>query len=138
MSPARVEEALARFGPVFLQCYGQTESTALGTVLCRRDHDPAIAGRLSSCGTAVASLRLELQDDDGAQVADGDLGEICLQGPSVMDGYWRQPELTAETLRGGWLHTGDIAVRDDDGFVTIIDRQRRWSSAAASTSLRAR
>ena len=123
MPPARLEQALARFGPVFLQFYGQTESTALGTALARRDHDPAIPGRLSTCGTAVASVRLQLQDDDGAHVADGDFGEICLQGPSIMDGYWRRPELTAETLRGGWLHTGDVAVRDADGFLTIIDRQ---------------
>jgi acyl-CoA synthetase (AMP-forming)/AMP-acid ligase II len=124
MSPARLAEALERIGPVFLQFYGQTESTALGTVLWRRDHDPAVPGRLTSCGKPVASIRLQVQDDDGTQVAGGDVGEICLQGPSVMDGYWRQPQLTAETLRGGWLHTGDMAVRDDDGFLTIVDRKK--------------
>lgn len=124
MSPARLEEALARIGPVFLQFYGQTESTALGTVLWKRDHDPAIPGRLTSCGKPVACVRLQLRDDDGAQVARGEIGEICLQGPSVMDGYWHQPELTAETLRGGWLHTGDMATCGDDGFLTIIDRKK--------------
>jgi len=124
MSPARLEEALARFGPVFLQFYGQTESAALGTALSRRDHDPEVPGRLISCGKPVASVRLQLKDDDGVQVANGDTGEICLQGPSVMDGYWHQPELTAETLRDGWLHTGDMATRDDDGFLTIVDRKK--------------
>jgi acyl-CoA synthetase (AMP-forming)/AMP-acid ligase II len=124
MSPRRLEEALERIGPVFLQFYGQTESTALGTVLWRRDHDPANPGRLTSCGRPVAGIRLQLRDDDGAQAADGKVGEICLRGPTVMDGYWRQPELTAETLRGGWLHTGDMATRDDDGFLTIVDRKK--------------
>jgi fatty-acyl-CoA synthase len=124
MSPARLEQALARIGPVFLQFYGQTESTALGTVLRRRDHDPAIPGRLTSCGQPVAYVRLQLQDDDGTQAGAGEVGEICLQGPSVMDGYWRQSELTAETLRGGWLHTGDMATRGDDGFLTIVDRKK--------------
>jgi acyl-CoA synthetase (AMP-forming)/AMP-acid ligase II len=124
MSPARLEEALERIGPVFLQFYGQTESTGLGTVLWRRDHDPAVPGRLRSCGRPVASIRVQLRDDDGAQVADGDVGEICLRGPSVMDGYWRQPELTAEALRGGWLHTGDMATRDGDGFLAIVDRRK--------------
>jgi fatty-acyl-CoA synthase len=82
MSPARLEEALERIGPVFLQFYGQTESAALGTVLSRRDHDPAVPGRLTSCDRPVASVRLRLEDDDGAPVAGGDVGEICLQGPA--------------------------------------------------------
>jgi acyl-CoA synthetase (AMP-forming)/AMP-acid ligase II len=72
----------------------------------------------------VASVRLQIRDDDGTQVAGGDIGEICLHGPSVMDGYWQQPEVTAATLRGGWLYTGDMATRDDDGFLTIVDRRK--------------
>jgi fatty-acyl-CoA synthase len=69
-------------------------------------------------------MRLTVQDDEGREVKAGDVGEICVRGPSVMDGYWKQPELTAETLRGGWLHTGDMATRDEDGFVTIVDRKK--------------
>lgn len=124
MSPARLGEALERVGPVFCQYYGQTESGGTGTVLPREEHDPARPERLASCGKAMSSIRLALQDEQGRPVAPGQAGEICLRGPSVMLGYWRQPELTAETLRDGWLHTGDMATMDADGFVTIVDRKK--------------
>ena len=62
--------------------------------------------------------------EDGNPVATGEPGEICLQGPCMMDGYWNQPELTAETIVDGWVHTGDMATCDDDGFLTIVDRKK--------------
>ena len=93
-------------------------------MLAQRHHDPTIPGRLSSCGQPVATMRLALLDEDGNPVATGDTGEICLQGPCTMDGYWNQPELTAETIIDGWLHTGDMATCDDDGFLTIVDRKK--------------
>jgi fatty-acyl-CoA synthase len=124
MSPARLGEGLERIGPVFTQYYGQTESGGTGTVLAKQDHDPASPGRLASCGKAMSTVRLRIQDEDGQAVAVGGVGEICIRGPSVMDRYWKQPELTAETLRGGWLHTGDMAIRDDEGFFTIVDRKK--------------
>jgi fatty-acyl-CoA synthase len=63
-------------------------------------------------------------DDHDQPVPDGTPGEICMQGPSVMQGYWKQPKLTASTLAGGWLHTGDIGIRDEAGFFYLIDRKK--------------
>jgi fatty-acyl-CoA synthase len=68
--------------------------------------------------------RVSILDADNNPLPDGEPGEIGVQGPSVMDGYWKQPELTNETLAGGWLHTGDIGVRDADGFFYIVDRKK--------------
>ncbi len=124
MSPTRLAECLERVGLVFTQYYGQTESAGMGTVLTKQDHEASHPGRLASCGQSVSSVRLQLQDETGAEVPVGETGEICLRGASVMDGYWKQSELTAETLRGGWLHTGDMATRDGDGFLTIVDRKK--------------
>ncbi|TMF91518.1 MAG: acyl-CoA synthetase, partial [Chloroflexi bacterium] len=63
-------------------------------------------------------------DEEGNPVPDGTPGELCMQGPTVMNGYWKQPELSAATLAGGWLHTGDIGTRDQDGFFYIVDRKK--------------
>jgi long-chain acyl-CoA synthetase len=68
--------------------------------------------------------RVSILDPENNPLPDGEPGEIGVQGPSVMDGYWKQPELTKETLAGGWLHTGDIGVRDADGFFYIVDRKK--------------
>jgi len=124
MSPTRLGEALRRIGPVFTQAYAQTESGGTGTVLAKADHDPSSPGRLASCGKSMSTVRIEIHDEEGREVPVGEAGEICLRGPSVMEAYWKQPELTAETLRGGWLHTGDMATRDEDGFFTIVDRKK--------------
>ena len=123
MAPARLADGLDRIGPVFTQYYAQSECPA-ATVLAQRHHDPSVPGRLSSCGKPVATIRLTLLGDDGRPVATGEPGEICLQGPCMMDGYWNQPELTAETIVDGWVHTGDMAACDDDGFLTIVDRKK--------------
>src|SRR5580704_12254154 len=72
----------------------------------------------------MPGVRVAILDDDGAPLPDGVAGEICVQGPSVMQGYWKQPELTAATLRGGWLRTGDIAMRDEQGLFFIVDRKK--------------
>jgi fatty-acyl-CoA synthase len=124
MSPTRLAECLERVGPVFTQYYGQAESVGMGTVLTKQDHDASHLERLASCGQSVSSVRLQIQDEAGVEVPVGETGEICLRGASVMDGCWKQSELTAETLRGGWLHTGDMATRDRDGFLTIVDRKK--------------
>jgi len=124
ISPTRLAEAIERIGPVFCQLYGQTESAGQGTSLWRAQHDPADPHRLTSCGTAMPFSRVTVLDDEGQLVPDGTPGELCIQGPAVMQGYWKQPELTASTLAGGWLHTGDIGIRDEEGFFYIVDRKK--------------
>lgn len=124
IAPARLAEGIQRIGPVFCQLYGQTESAGQGTSLWKHQHDPADLRRLTSCGTPMPFTRVAVLDDDSRPVPDGSPGEICLQGRSVMDGYWKQPELTASTLAGGWLHTGDIGVRDEEGFFYLVDRKK--------------
>jgi fatty-acyl-CoA synthase len=124
MSPSRLAEAIDRVGSVFCQLYGQTEAAGQGTSLWRSQHDPSDLARLGSCGTPMPFNRVAILDDDGAPVPDGTPGEICMQGPSVMLGYLDQPELTEATLAGGWLHTGDIARMDADGYFTIVDRKK--------------
>ncbi len=122
MSPARLEEALDRLGSIFMQLYGQTEAPNTVTMLPRADHDPARPHLLASCGQPMAGVRVALLDGDDQPVAPGAEGEICVRGPLVMDGYWRNDEATASTLRNGWLHTGDVARQDDDGYLYIVDR----------------
>jgi fatty-acyl-CoA synthase len=124
ISPSRLAEALDRVGPVFCQLYGQTESAGQGTSLWRAQHDASDLRRLTSCGTPMPFNRVTVLDEAGEPVPDGTPGEICFQGPSVMLGYWKQPELSASTLAGGWLHTGDIGVRDEDGLYYIVDRKK--------------
>jgi len=124
ISPERLKEALAVFGPIFCQLYAQTEAPQCVTYLRKADHDPARPDRLTSCGTPIAGVRVKLLDDDCNEVAAGEVGEICVQGPLVMDGYWKRPEETAAAFRGGWLHTGDLARRDADGYFMIVDRKK--------------
>ncbi|HEX8053286.1 MAG TPA: AMP-binding protein [Thermoleophilaceae bacterium] len=123
IAPARLEEALETFGPVMCQIYASTEATHTVTVLPKRDHDPAVPGRLESCGRPAAALDVEVHDEDGRALAPGEVGEVAVRGRSLMEGYWRRPELTAAALRGGWYRTGDVAFQDERGFVTIIDRR---------------
>jgi fatty-acyl-CoA synthase len=124
ISPARLKEAIERIGPVFFQFYGQAEAPMTITVLRKAEHDVNDLRRLASCGRPVPWVRVELLDSNQRPVPAGEPGEICVQGPLVMDGYRDNPELTAEALKGGWLHTGDVAVRDPDGFLRIVDRTK--------------
>src|SRR5262245_6430999 len=124
ISPARLKEAIERIGPVFFQFYGQAEAPMTITVMRKAEHDVNDLKRLASCGRPVPWVRVELLDSNQRPVPDGEPGEICVQGALVMDGYRDNPELTAEALRGGWLHTGDVAVRDAGGFLRIVDRTK--------------
>ncbi|WP_028660342.1 AMP-binding protein [Nocardioides insulae] len=124
MSPTRLKEAIERIGPVFFQFYGQAESPMTVTVMRRSEHDPNDLRRLASCGRPVPWLDVQLLDDANRPVPDGEPGEICVRGPLVMDGYLNREELNREVFADGWLHTGDVAVKDPDGFLRIVDRKK--------------
>jgi fatty-acyl-CoA synthase len=122
MSPDRLLEGMKIFGDVFLQFYAQTEAPQCITTLRKVDHDPAHPRRLGSCGRPNALVEVKLFDLDMNEVKPGESGEVCVRGALVMNGYWKRPDATQEAFRGGWLHTGDIAVEDEDGFYYIVDR----------------
>jgi fatty-acyl-CoA synthase len=124
MSPDRLKQAIDVFGPIFVQLYGQTEAPNCIATMRKIDHDPAKPGRLSACGLPCPGVEVKLLDPQMKEVAVGEPGEICVRSPLVMEGYWKRPEATEEAFRGGWLHTGDVATRDADGFLTIVDRTK--------------
>jgi long-chain acyl-CoA synthetase len=108
----------------FTQAYGQSEASPLMT-LCSWDSlwiDGKLSGRIRSAGRGVLDCEIAVMDENDREVPRGTVGEICGRGKTVMLGYWKQPELTAHTLRNGWLHTGDGGYMDDDGFIYIVDR----------------
>ncbi|MET0134037.1 MAG: fatty-acid--CoA ligase FadD8 [Kibdelosporangium sp.] len=119
INPVRLREAIDRFGPIFAQFYGQSEAPMAISYLGKDDHDDK---RLASCGRPSAFLRTALLDQDGNPVRPGEPGEICVAGPLLAAGYWNLPDVTGETFRDGWLHTGDVAREDEDGFWFIVDR----------------
>jgi fatty-acyl-CoA synthase len=123
MSPTRLKEALELFGPVMMQCYGQTECIHL-TMLRKEEHRLDKPERLASCGRPPAGIRMALLDEQGREVPRGEIGEVCIRGHAIMRGYWNRPEQTEEALRGGWLHTGDLAYCDDEGFYYLVDRAK--------------
>jgi fatty-acyl-CoA synthase len=122
ISPSRLREAIERIGPKFCQLYGQTESPNLITYLSREDHDLTRPHLLESCGLPVPPNQVKLIKDDGSEAAVGEAGEICVRGPLVMAGYWNNPEETSKAFKDGWLHTGDVARRDEQGFLYVVDR----------------
>ena len=122
INPVRLAEAVDRFGPIFAQYYGQSEAPMVITYLAKDDH--LRRDKLSSCGRPSAFLRTALLDENGNRVPVGEPGEICVAGPLLASGYWNLPDETAATFRDGWLHTGDIAREDEDGFWYIVDRTK--------------
>jgi acyl-CoA synthetase (AMP-forming)/AMP-acid ligase II len=125
---ADITEAVAVLGPRLVQIYGQGESPMTITVLPRdlvadRTH-PDWRARLASVGRAFSALEVRIADTEGNTLPPGEAGEILVRGPTVMAGYWRNPHATADTLRGGWLWTGDVGAMDAAGFVTLHDRSK--------------
>jgi long-chain acyl-CoA synthetase len=130
-APMYVEDALAaldRFGPRFVQIYGQGESPMTITLLPKdeiadRAH-PRWRERLASAGRPYACLDVMVADGDDRPLPAGEVGEVLCRGDVVMPGYWQNPEATAHTLRGGWLHTGDVGAFDAEGYLTLKDRSK--------------
>jgi long-chain acyl-CoA synthetase len=116
------------FGPRLAQIYGQGESPMSISVLsraCHRDDGtPRFRERLSSVGVAQSTVEVRIADVDDRTLPAGEPGEILVRGDTVMKGYWNNPYASRETLRGGWLHTGDVGVMDDSGFLFLKDRNK--------------
>jgi long-chain acyl-CoA synthetase len=130
-APLYVEDcrsAFAVLGPRLAQIYGQGESPMTITAMSRALLADAIArddeARLSSVGVAQTGIEIRIAGPDGADLPVGGTGEVCVRGPTVMQGYWSDPPATAAALADGWLHTGDIGGLDGDGFLTLKDRAK--------------
>ena len=126
MYTADLKDALQRIGPVFVQLFGQGETPMTATYLRREEHIAEGPGseRLESCGHARSGIEVAILGGEDEELPRGDVGEICVRGPSVMRGYWGMEQATAEALRGGWLHTGDVGSMDQQGYVYILDRRK--------------
>jgi len=125
---ADLEVALDALGPRLAQIYGQGETPMTITALSKADHadrdHPRRSERLQSVGVARTDVEVRVVDDDGTALPAGETGEIVVRGDVVMSGYWEQPEATAEAIRDGWLHTGDVGSFDADGYLTLRDRSK--------------
>jgi long-chain acyl-CoA synthetase len=121
-------DAIDRFGPRFAQIYGQGESPMTITTLSKQeiaDHNhPRWAERLASAGRPFAGVEVMVADSDDRALATSEAGEVLCRGDVVMPGYWANPEASAATLRGGWLHTGDVGAFDAEGYLTLKDRSK--------------
>jgi long-chain acyl-CoA synthetase len=108
---------------LFLHGWGMTELAPIGSALPYDLRVPAVAGAcMRSCGHGILNCEVMIVDAEGRELPRGSAGELVIRGPNVMLGYWNKPAETAAALRDGWLHTGDAAAMDEDGFITIVDR----------------
>jgi long-chain acyl-CoA synthetase len=121
MYVADLQRALELFGPRLYGLYGQGESPMTITGLPQGLHVPE---HLESCGFARTGVEVRIFDDAERELPPGEVGEIVTRSDCVMAGYWLNPQATAKTLRGGWLHTGDVGSLDAAGFLTIRDRSK--------------
>jgi len=106
--------------PSFANAYGLTETCGVATVNGGKD----LLGRKTSIGRPLPVLDMKIVDPDGKELPDGQLGELVIYGPTITTGYWNRPEATEDTVREGWLQTGDLGYRDDEGFYYVVDRAK--------------
>ncbi|MCX8117840.1 MAG: long-chain-fatty-acid--CoA ligase [Desulfobacterota bacterium] len=131
-SPMPIEllkRGIARFGPIFGQGYGQSESGPDITILTVEDHKAISKTEteqrvLASCGKPCLGVHVRIVDEEGRDLEPFEVGEIIVRSRWIMSGYWRKPELTAETIKEGWLHTGDMGYYDERGYLYIVDRKK--------------
>ena len=128
MYVADCKAAMARFGYKLAQIYGQGESpmtiTAMDKAIHAASGHPRYEQRLASVGQAFTGVEVMVGDADDRPLPAGEIGEVLVRGDPVMAGYWHNPQASAETLRNGWLHTGDVGSLDEEGFLTLKDRSK--------------
>lgn len=130
--PSAVQKAaIETFGSIFAQGYGMTEASPLVSFLTLEAHDRGMAGeepwasRMQSAGSPCIGVRVEIRREDGVTICPpGEAGEIYIQGPNIMAGYWNRDEETAHALVDGWYRSGDVAYADEGGYLFIVDRAK--------------
>ncbi|ALS79521.1 long-chain fatty acid--CoA ligase [Planococcus sp. ANT_H30] len=120
IAASKLQEALDKAGNIFVETYGQVEAPMCITMMPRNE----IHEHLDSCGRIGVFVDVKIVDDEGNEVPYGEVGEIIAKGSLVMQGYWNNEKATNETLKDGWLHTGDLGKRDEFGYVYIVDRKK--------------
>ncbi|CAM5709963.1 Long-chain fatty acid--CoA ligase OS=Streptomyces tendae OX=1932 GN=F3L20_18800 PE=4 SV=1 [Streptomyces tendae] len=127
VSPQRLRDAVEFFGPVVAQGYGLGETTSVVAGLSGAEIAHAVkedAELLQSCGRAVYDTEIRVVDEAGRELAPREVGEVIVRGPDCVREYWREPDLSAETFRDGWVHTGDLAWMREDGYLFLVDRKK--------------
>ena len=126
ITPGTLDRALEAFGPILVQCYGQTECFSQISFLGKADHVRALSDKdlLTSAGRPATIADVRVGDHDCNPVSEGEIGEILVRGPHVFLEYLNKPDETAEAKRGAWLHTGDLGRRDADGYIHLVDRTK--------------
>lgn len=128
IAPERLKQAITEFGPIFSQLFGQTEAPMMISALSREEHvvsDPEKEKKiLSSAGRPTYHAEVRLVNENGEDVKRGEAGEVIVRCANMMSGYFKNPEATRETIKDGWLYTGDVAQQDDEGFLYIVDRKK--------------
>ena len=108
-----------QFGTPILEGYGLSETSPVASF-----NHPGRERKPGSIGTPIRDVQMAVVDEQGAELPAGEVGEIVIRGPNVMKGYWQRPDATAEAIRGGWFHSGDLAKVDEDGYFFIVDRKK--------------
>ncbi|SEB79069.1 Acyl-CoA synthetase (AMP-forming)/AMP-acid ligase II [Streptomyces misionensis] len=127
ISPQRLRDAVEFFGPVVAQGYGLGETTSVVAGLSSAEiahavkEDPEL---LQSCGRATYDTEIRVVDETGRELGPREIGEVIVRGPDCVREYWREPELSAQTFRDGWVHTGDLAWMREDGYLFLVDRKK--------------
>ena len=131
-----LKKAIRTIGNVFFQVYGMIELTPMSMIIPEEqviEGPPEKVKRLASCGKEPVNVETRVVNDDGKDVAPGEVGEVIARGDNMMKGYWRMPQATEETMRDGYLHTGDLATIDEDGYLYLVGRKKDLIASGGKT-----